>query len=186
MHTVQHLQFTFPTIPEKLFYTTSGGDHACQVKEDGLHLTAYGRQVSLNLTSLFNSFPAEHFLTNTRARLAYLQLRFSGRADSISVYRKTQWNDETVHRQLDPAAGEILLGPFPLEKKHQALRLLHRNPRRHHPACRLLAGGCRTARQKRGRLHHHLQKRTLRHRQRRRPACLPAACRHELPHHRGR
>ena len=116
MHTVQHLQFTFPTILEKLFYTTSGGDHVCQVKEDGLHLTAYGRQVSLNLTSLFNSFPAEHFLTNTRARQVYLQLRFSGRADSISVYRKTQWNDETVHRQLDPAAGEILLGPFPLEK----------------------------------------------------------------------
>ena len=32
------------------------------------------------------------------------------------MHRKTQWNDETVHRQLDPAAGEILLGPFPLEK----------------------------------------------------------------------
>jgi hypothetical protein len=116
MYIVQHLQFAFPTIPEKLFYTGRGGEHACQVKEDGLHLTAYGRQASLDLTTLFNSFPAEHFLTNTRAQQVYLQLHFSGQADSITVYRKTQWNDETVHRQLDPAAGDILLGPFPLEK----------------------------------------------------------------------
>lgn len=116
MYIVQHLQFAFPTIPEKLFYTGSDGEHACQVKEDGLHLATYGRQVSLNLTTLFNSFPAEHFLINTRAQQVYLQLRFSGRADSITVYRKTRWHSEKIHTEPAPAEGDILLGPFPLEK----------------------------------------------------------------------
>jgi len=116
MYNVQNLQFSFSALPEHLFFTSQDKEFACQVKSDGLHLASYGKQISLNFTSLFNSFPAEHFLLNTTATQVWLQLDIRGKADSISIYRKSQWSEERIVQQHDCDEGIVRLGPFPLEK----------------------------------------------------------------------
>lgn len=116
MHNIQNLQFSFPSLPQHLFYHSADQEYACQTKADGLHLASYGKQISLNFTSLFNSFPAGHFLLHTTATQVYLQLHVSGKADSISIYRKSQWSEECILQHHDCAEGTIQLGPFPLEK----------------------------------------------------------------------
>ena len=116
MHNIQNLQFSFPSLPQHLFWHSADKEYACQTKADGLHLASYGKQISLNFTSLFNSFPAEHFLLNTTATQVWLQLRISGKADSISIYRKSQWSEERILQHQDCNEGTLTLGPFPLEK----------------------------------------------------------------------
>ena len=116
MHNIQNLQFSFPSLPEHLFYSSIDKEYACQTKADGLHLASYGKQISLNFTSLFNSFPAEHFLLNTTATQVWLQLQISGKSDSISIYRKSQWSEERILQHQDCSEGTLTLGPFPLEK----------------------------------------------------------------------
>ena len=116
MHNIQNLQFSYPSLPEHLFYSSADPEYACQAKASGLHLISYGKQISLNFTSLFNSFPAEHFLLNTTATQVYLQLKISGHADSISIYRKSQWSEERILQHYDCNASTLTLGPFPLAK----------------------------------------------------------------------
>ena len=120
MHNIQNLQFSFPSLPQHLFWHSADQEYACQTKADGLHLASYGKQISLNFTSLFNSFPAGHFLLHTTATQVYLQLHISGKADSISIYRKNQWSEECILQHHDCTEGTIQLGPFPLEKASSA------------------------------------------------------------------
>ncbi len=116
MFTVQNVIFNFSSLPEHMFYQIDGKDYTYSHKNNNITIDSFDGETKINFLGIFNSFPAEHFFLNTKARSVYLKLNIEGNLSSLKVFRKTQWNNDIVYQSNDCISkGEIILGPFYLE-----------------------------------------------------------------------
>lgn len=116
MFTVQNVIFNFSSLPEHMFYQIDGKDYTYSHKNNNIAIDSFDGETKINFLGIFNSFPAEHFFLNTKAKSVYLKLNIEGNLSSLKVFRKTQWNNDIVYQSNDCISkGEILLGPFSLE-----------------------------------------------------------------------
>ncbi|MBN6064968.1 glycosyltransferase family 2 protein [Aggregatibacter actinomycetemcomitans] len=117
MFTIQNFVFDFSSLPEHMFYQTSGEDYICHPKGKGISLETFlNVEAKIEFLSVFNSFPAEHFLLNTKAKDVYLKLNLNGKISDLKVMKKTLWDNEIAYQSNEQEInGEIILGPFPLE-----------------------------------------------------------------------
>ncbi len=116
MFTVQNIVFNFSSLPEHMFYQAFGKDYVCSQKNNNIVISSLDGETKLQFLGIFNSFPAEHFLLNTKAKSVYLKINMQGQVSSLKVFKKTQRNNDVVYQADNYSAkGEIILGPFSLE-----------------------------------------------------------------------